>query len=313
LAEKPSPRLLPPPPERRTRRPGVPLAVSVALHVLIGAGLLELLLMPRPHSHWLKQFRGATPPIERIGFLQLPEAGKETNVGKSGGNGQPITKARPPKVLTAPAAVPTGIPAAPAQPVAPPAGAGTGPVVGTGGATQGVRPEFTDPRFAAPGAGVTAPKSATQQIDSMLSDRIKVHNDSAAALGEREPGDWTFKSKDGQEWGVDQKYIRLGPVSIPDAVLAVLPINHLGENPEMGQRERQLNAMRSDIMQGAQRQLNEDDFRRAVKDVRERKEKEHEELLKLQQQAKPKPPPPPPTIANDGGTYSTPPAQPEVQ
>jgi hypothetical protein len=112
---------------------------------------------------------------------------------------------------------------------------------------------------------------------------------------------------------VDQKFIRLGPVSIPDAVLAVLPINHLGENPELGQRERQLNAMRSDIMQGAQRQMNEDDFHRAVKDVRERKEKEHEELLKLQQQAKPKPPPPPPTIANDGGTYSTPPAQPEVQ
>jgi hypothetical protein len=140
-----------------------------------------------------------------------------------------------------------------------------------------------------------------------------LHNDSAAALSEREPGDWTFKSKDGEQWGVDQKFIRLGPVSIPDAVLAVLPINHLGENPELGQRERQLNAMRSDIMQGAQRQMNEDDFHRAVKDVRERKEKEHEELLKLQQQAKPKPPPPPPTIANDGGTYSTPPAQPEVQ
>lgn len=304
-----------PQPERRTRRPGVPLAVSVALHVLIGAGILVLLIMPRPRSHWLKQMHGAAPPVERIGFLQLPQSGKEVNPGKSGGNGQPISKARPPKTLVAPSAVPTGIPAAPAQPVEPPAGGGTGPVVGNGGATEGVRPQFADPRFAAPGPLVTAPKSTTQQIDSMLATHVKKYNDSVAMTANKfESGDWTFHSKDGEKWGVDKQFIRLGPVSIPDAVLAVLPINHLGENPTMGQREAQLNAMRQDIMQGAQRQLNEDDFRRAVKEVRERKEKEHEELLKLQQQAKPHPLPPPPTIANDaGGTYSTPPAQPEVQ
>jgi hypothetical protein len=307
---------MPPPPERRSRRPGVPLAVSVVLHLLIGAGLLELLLMPHPHSNWLKKTQGSAPPVERIGFLQLPQTGDETKAGKSGGNGQPIVKgAKPPKVLVAPSAVPSTIPAAPTQSAAPPAGGGTGAVVGNGGATEGVRPEYNDPRvWVAPGPVVTAPKTTTQSIDSMLSSHIKVHNDSMAALSEREPGDWTFKSKDGEKWGMDQKFIRLGPVSIPDAVLAVLPINHLGENPELGQRELQLNAMRQDIMQGAQRQMNEDDFHRAVKEVRERKEKEHEELLKLQQQARPKPLPPSPTIANDGsGTYSTPPSQPEVQ
>jgi hypothetical protein len=208
--------------------------------------------------------------------------------------------------------VPNGLPAVPA---ASPSdnGGGTGAVVGNGGPGEGVRPQFSDPRvWVGPAPVVTAPKSTSQQLDSMLASHVQSHNDSM--VNGRVPGDWTFQGKDGEKWGMDNSLIRLGPVSIPNAVLAMLPINHLGENPVLGQHERQLAVMRQDIMEGAQRQMNEDDFHRAVKEVRERKEREHEEMLKMQQQALPKHlPPPSPTIANDGSTYGPPPPQPNVQ
>ena len=44
-----------------------------------------------------------------------------------------------------------------------------------------------------------------------------------------ERGDWTV-GKDGQKYGIDQQYIRLGRFQIPTALLALLPINqHAGE------------------------------------------------------------------------------------
>ncbi|HWZ58087.1 MAG TPA: hypothetical protein VNW46_03840 [Gemmatimonadaceae bacterium] len=317
MAERPKkPELLPPVPPRTPRRASGALVFSVVLHVLIGAGILELLLAPHPHSNWLTQTHRPAPPVERIGFLALPKPSTEENAGKNGGNDRPVTpKTKRPAPLVAPSSVPTGLPAAPVKPQAPTDGGGTGPVVGTGGPTEGIRPQFNDPRVWVGSAPVvTAPKTTSQQLDSALAATMKANNDSLAVVdGGRQPGDWTFHGRNGEKWGVDKQFIRLGPVSIPDAVLAMLPINHVGENPTLGQRERQLNAMHNDIMEGAHRQMNEDDFHKAVKEVRERKEKEHDELLKLQQQAKPKPPQPTsPTIANDGGTYSPPPS-PDVQ
>ena len=317
LADRRKPSLLPPKPARQPRRSGGALAFSVVLHIVIGAGILELFLMAHPHGHWLTGSRQHPPLVERIGFLALPKAGPAAVVGKNGGNNQPISKKiKPQGPLVAPTGVPNGIPAVPVQP-APSAGGGTGPVVGTGGATEGVRPEYNDSRlWVAPGSAVTAPKTTSQQLDSALAVSVKASNDSLMVLnGGKQPGDWTFSGKNGEKWGMDSRFIHLGPVSLPDAVLAMLPINHVGENPELGQRERQLNAMHDAIMEGAHRQMNEDDFNRAVKEVRERKEKEHEELVRLQQQARPKPiAPSSPTIANDGGSvYSPPPPQPEVQ
>lgn len=298
------------PPEPPTRRrPGVPLVASVILHVAIGAGLLELLLAPRPHSTWLSHLRGAPPTVERIGFLALPTPGVTNEVGKSGGNGRPVTHSKPARKLAAPQVVPTGV--RPVTPGTAPASSqedGTGAVVGAGGAGQGIRPQYTDPRvWVGRAPALTAPRSTNQQLDSALAASVQAHNDTQAMLAGRQAGDWTFKSKNGQEWGMDQKLIRLGPVSIPNAVLALLPINHLSDNPVLGEREAQLNAMHDDIRQHAQRQLNENEFRKAVKEVRERKEREHEDEIEYEQQHLPKPSTPP-TIARDGSPLPPPPS-----
>ena len=117
---------------------------------------------------------------------------------------------------------------------------------------------------------------------------------SLAALGtERQPGDWTFgKNKD---WGINQKWIKLGPVQLPTALLGLLPLNATG-NPVLGQREAQLNAMHSDIAYHAQQAMNEDQFRQAVKELRQRKDRERQ----LQQNQKPKDDNTAPTLANSG-------------
>ena len=94
----------------------------------------------------------------------------------------------------------------------------------------------------------------------------------AIASGQRKPGDWTFE-KGGKTYGIDQQYIRLGKVSIPTALLALLPINTTG-NPTVNERNRAQNQLRSDIFSNAQRGMNEADFKKAVKSIRERKERE---------------------------------------
>jgi hypothetical protein len=162
---------------------------------------------------------------------------------------------------------------------------GSGPLVGTGGPARGIRPTYTDPRvWAAPGDIVAAPKSAKEKLDSAIASIIAPYNDSiAAASGGRQPGDWTIE-KGGGKWGIDPKFIRLGKVSIPTALLALLPINSTG-NPTMNDRNKLQNQMHADIFWNAQRGMNEADFKKAVRSIRERKEREKADAEKKARQA----------------------------
>ena len=162
---------------------------------------------------------------------------------------------------------------------------GTGPIVGTPGPVRGVRPSYSDPRvWTTPDQVVSAPLSPSERLDSVLNVRLAAHEDSMLAAGgagpRRAAGDWTYE-KDGKKYGMDSKYIRLGKVSIPTTLLALLPLN-LGNN--MGnvqqiERERALGRQRVEIMEQAQRAMNEEDFRKAVRAIRERKQRERERLL----------------------------------
>jgi hypothetical protein len=96
----------------------------------------------------------------------------------------------------------------------------------------------------------------------------------AIASGQRKPGDWTVKGKDGQTWGWDQAGIHLGKFTIPQALLAMLPLNVNGGSPIEG---RSAAYIRRDVLENGQRAISEDEFRAAVKRIRARKEKERRE------------------------------------
>lgn len=274
--------------ERGRRRLSGPAVVSIIVHVVVGAALLRVLLIP----HALNSlFATKDQPVEpeRISFLALPQTAEPPSSGRSGGNGRPetnrTTRATPAPPLVAPTEVPSTLPPVPAAPAAPPATVdeGTGPLIGRGGPTRGIRPSYSDPRIWVPAAPVvSAPKSADGRMDSVVTAQIERARDSIASNtytpNKFERGDWTVE-KNGRRYGIDQQAIRLGKVSIPTALLGLLPLNMQG-NPIAAERDRALASMRADIQFHAQRAMNEEEFRRAVKSLRERKEREREQQEK---------------------------------
>lgn len=259
------------------------LAVSIVLHAIIISVLVRFLVSPAAFTMIFGRAHTPEVPTERIGFLRLPTANGPAVAGRSGGDNRPLSKI-PPRKLVAPTTVPSALPPAPAQPQpAVQEEGGSGPLVGSGGPAQGIRPTYTGPRvWAAPGEIVTAPKSAKEKMDSAIASIVAPFNDSVRTAGEgRKPGDWTIE-RDGRKYGIDPQYIRLGKISIPTAILALLPINTTG-NPIVNDRNRLQNQLHADIFWNAQRGMNEADFKKAVKSIRERKERERAAQKKAQE------------------------------
>jgi len=263
-----------PAPDRSRRRLSPSFLVSVGVHVVVAIALMQMLILNGDYSSKPKPSTGRE---QRVGFVTLPRAGvTKPTVGQNGGDGRPF-KSREVHVV-APTTVPTAI--APFAPVAKMTDSeGAGPIVGTGGPSRGVRPQYSDPRvWEPPGKVVAAPKTVAQTIDSLIADAIAPYNDSVAAAAQRrDPTDWTIE-KGGYKWGVDKRAIRLGPFSIPTALLAMLPLNLQG-NPTTMERDRSYAAMNRDITWHAQQAVNEADFMKAVRSIRERKERERAAAL----------------------------------
>lgn len=276
---------------RRTRASFV---VSVGVNVAVLALFLRAVTV---HDGWYDAFvkRPGEVPAERISFLQLP-SGPTTQAGRSGGDGRAPSAG--PRVVARPrfvAPTTSGVPIAPPAPAAPanagggdrPGPGGSGDVVGDGGPTAGMRPTYADPRlWQRPDIAVSAPKSAKQRADSVIADQFGPVRDSIAAAqeiaaGQRKPGDWTVKGPGGT-WGVDQRNIHLGSIKVPTALLGLLSSSfqkNLRGNPIELANERRLTDVRRDLMDHAQREMAEDDFRGAVKAIRARKDKERAERM----------------------------------
>ncbi len=248
--------------------------VSLAVHVVVAIAFMRMLILNADFSPNAKR---AAVAEQHVGFVRLARPGEKPVQGKVGGDGRP-EKSREIHV-TPPAAVPTTIPAPAATAATPTDEGGTGPLVGGGGPVRGVRPSYSDGRlWKAPTQIVAPPKTVAQTIDSLIADAISPYNDSvAAAAAGRDPTDWTIK-KGGYKWGIDKRAIRLGPFSIPTALLAMLPLNITG-NPTTMERDRAYAAMNRDITWHAQQAINDADFMKAVRSIRERKERERAAAL----------------------------------
>jgi hypothetical protein len=264
------------------RRVDGSVAVSIAIHIAFGAFLLWVFSIPYPLREILERTRPRVAP-EKISFIAIPNRG-ETTPGRSGGDGlperpdSPRTPARP---LVAPSETPSALPAAPAVAEREEVG-GTGPLVGRGGPVRGIVPSYSDPRvWADPNALVLAlPRSVSEQLDSMLvTGTQRVRDSIALASAQRKPGDWTW-TKDGKKYGWDAAGIHLGGITIPSELLALggaLVKVDGASNPQVADRARAIRSMTQDINYNAPRAMNAEEFRTAVKRIRERKERERRE------------------------------------
>lgn len=263
-------------PTKLRKRLSLAFLASVGVHTVVAIALMRMLIV---HVDFSSPQKKQAKPAERIGFIALGRPGAKTpTVGQVGGDGRPV-KSREIRVVP-PIAIPQGIPAPTATLTKPEAEGGTGPLVGSGGPVRGIRPSFSDPRlWGKPDKIVSAPKTVAQTIDSLIAEAIVPYNDSVARVAERrDPTDWTV-NKGGYKWGIDRRAIRLGPVSIPTALLAMLPLNLQG-NPMGMDRDRAYAVMHRDITWHARQAINEADFTKAVRSIRERKDRERAAALR---------------------------------
>lgn len=253
------------------------LALSIAVHVMLAVAFTQVVF-----RYSLGQLMGIPKPQvsqERLQYIALQQP-TESSSGASP-TATPATRAAP-TALQPPAAVPTTI-----APPPPPdssrsqaaGGTGTGLGVSGSGLATGLVPRLPDARIAlSTGPVARTPRTVAEDVDSVIHLAIGIVKDSMAiAAGRRQPGDWSIKGKDGQVWGWDQDGIRLGKFSIPNALLALLPLNV--SSPVGPIEARSLAYIRRDIIENAQRSITEDDFRASVKRIRERKEREKRQKL----------------------------------
>ena len=269
----------------RFRRPSGAWITSLAIHLVVAVLFIQAILSRHPDFLSFNHPVSA-PVVERIGFLALPQPRNHLppTPGRSGGDGL-ASKPSAVQMPTAPTQVPTTVAPPPKGPPVNSIGPSSGPLIGGGGQLRGIQPRYEDPRvWVAPGEIASAPKTDVQRLDSVIANDIGAFNDSVrVANSGRKPGDWTFE-KGGKKYGIDSKYIHLGPFSIPTAVLAMLPLNITG-NPTTYQRNKTLTANHDEIFEQAQRGINDADFEKAVRSIRERKERERKEAEEIKKKA----------------------------
>ncbi len=113
-----------------------------------------------------------------------------------------------------------------------------------------------------------------------MADSIEKHPVADANANPYVSKPWTFRAG-GKTYGIDSKGLHLGDFTIPTAVLAFLSLPQ--GNIDQARANRALLEMRADILRAAARAEAEDDFRRAVRELRERKDKERAEARGQQQ------------------------------
>lgn len=277
-----------------TRRNGASIAVALVVHVAVLLLVAQALMHPSRIIGWLS-VPTRTDPAERVVYVRTPDQPPPpAPVGVPGAPpraaGEPSSEpppAAPP--LVAPTEVPVGIPEpAPAPPDATPGGVPGG--TGRGAATRGLVPQYTDPRLwgETPEPAAT-PRTPAQTIDSLIGRDLRSYQDSLRRAAEvRRPGDWTV-DRDGQKWGIDPQYIRLGRFSIPTAVLGLLPLNVQG-NPVAIERDRSMGEIRRQIDAVDRIQNVNSDLRSQANEIRARADRERE-LRRQREEAKAPPPP----------------------
>lgn len=260
---------------KNERRSPASLLLSLAIHAVVGLVLVNVAF----HYDFSSLYAPRTPApvVEHLTYVRVGPAAGATG-GSTGG--APAKAAAPPRALVAPVRVPSVIAPAPAKATGTEGGAVDGKGVGGGtGDATGIVPGEPDPRLSADAHQfVPAPKTHRERVDSAVHALIYAYNDSvarAAAAAGKKPGDWTFE-KNGQKWGLDGNKIYLGKFAIPSAVLAALPIRIMA-NPGETMTDRLVTTHRGEVLEHAAAQFHDDEFKTAVKRIRERKDRERRE------------------------------------
>jgi len=270
--------------------------IAVGFHLVVGIVLVQVLTFGHGIPAWLRFGSNEQPLEERLTYVAPREQPK------------PVAQVKPTPTTTTTTRPPVTAPVVSGPVVVTPPSAprdtGSGAAVGQGDGSgigagdpnlRGIRPGYFDGRVwrdpvvvgnAGGGGGDRA-----DNLDSIMGFVITQARDSLDSLNRaqgrtgRAPGDWTKTGKNGEKWGWDSQGIRLGKVMIPNALLALLPLNaatagRMSGNMTQMDAERRLSASRADIMRMSERGMGDAEFRRIANDLRDRRETERRNRLK---------------------------------
>lgn len=254
-----------------------PIVVSIAVHVVV------VLLLGSITFHYEFGTASHEQPIraERVEYVTVQSAPAGRAGGSTGNRKKPPKKAETPPPLVAPSVIPSTLPPIPPPTVS--AGVGTANGIGSGtgsgvGAATGLEPAVPDARIGLNPIRLRVPLSTAERNDSAVKAIFEVFREAelaAEANRGRSPRDWTF-NRNGQKYGLDSQYIYLGRFKLPSAILAALPLNPGGVDGARVIANRNAEWIRNDIYTHAQG-MSEDDFKAAIKRIRERKDRERKE------------------------------------
>jgi hypothetical protein len=272
-------------------------AIAVGLHVVAVVVLVRALTFGHGLPSWLDFGGPATPTEERLQYVTtMPSSPERVSVVR---RPPPPAEVRVQSPLSGPVEDQAGSPRLPlvsrdTSSGAPAAGVGT-----LDPNLRGVRPGYTDERVwrgvpggqGGTGGEVVATGDRADKLDSIMAGILTAARDSldsiARAQGKygRQPGDWTTTDKNGRKWGWDQQGIKLGKVVIPNALLALLPLNattaaSMSGNMARMDADRRIAASRADIQRMSERGIGEAEFRRVVKEMDARRDTERRERLR---------------------------------
>ena len=272
---------------RPRRSPGA-IAASVVLHGALTLLLVQALELPPPLTRFFTR-APAEVPQERVAFVEPRRPAPEPEPTPAAvPRTAPVAPARAaaraaPARLAAPVEVPDDVAPAPATPAVPtPIDDGRG-VVGAGGvgelpgAAAGLRPSYTGSVvWRRPLFDYETPANLSERLDSaVMGDLAAVRDSILREATRRRPTDWTFE-RNGQRYGIDERFIRLGRISIPTALLGLLPIQQQA-NPTDLDRARRSQQLGGESREQARRSAANDDFDARVKSIRERRDRERAE------------------------------------
>jgi hypothetical protein len=258
----------------RRKRQRAPIALSIAIHVVLIA-MIASITFRYPIAALFNSKRDTV--TERIQYVQTRPAPRAPVGNGSNPTKEPPKRVAKPAPLLAPSITPSTLP-----PIAPPTvsvGSVSGTAGGTGGApagvATGVEPAMPDPRIELRPNSLRLPNTQAERNDSAVKAIYVAYREAEISAEEhrgRDPRDWTFE-KNGQKYGIDSQYVYLGKFKIPSMILAALPFNKAGVDGSRVIQARNSSWIQNDIYMHSQG-MSEDDFRAAVRRIRERKERE---------------------------------------
>lgn len=273
----------------RLRRGAVGTAFSVLVHLAVLLLLLAIATEPpRSPRVTLIPLEVGTPENRVTPYLIPAPAGRPAAFPRT----RPTTglgaRVLPePEPVTRPSVRPS---AEPLEPIRPADSSRVAVVAAPRGTTRRLlRPGYGDGRLWVPPIDIlelgrplppAAPSGAegpptVAQLDSTVTARLRAFLDTmprdsfAPALAPS----WTTEIS-GRTWGIDGKWIYLGGLKLPAALLALLPFPQ--GNIDQSRAAMELMRYREDIMQAAQRAETAAEFKRYVNELRKRKDQERE-------------------------------------